>query len=155
MPARASCPLRGQHASRTQSAWRPICIALYGGGRRENVVRTLLRRLGLCASIVAMGWPAGAGQPLAARVVTNAGIAPCDIVIQVFIESDAHNRAVKIEIESETFYTSSTADLEGAQAPRTKQVRFRMLPAGSYDVRVTLIGNEGARGFYASEVELW
>ena len=64
-------------------------------------------------------------------------------MIQAFIQPDARNRAVSFEIDSDAFYTKSVAELEGAQAARIKQVTFQSVPAGSYEVRVTLLGTNG------------
>jgi hypothetical protein len=111
--------------------------------------------MGLCALVVAIGWPAAAGEPLTVRVITSSRLAPSDVVIQAFIESDSRNRGVSFEVDSGAYYTSSEAELEGAEAPRTKQVRFRMLPAGSYAVRVTVFGPEERLARVLAKVDLW
>jgi hypothetical protein len=114
----------------------------------------VLHQVGLCTLIVAISWPAAAGEAVRARVNPTAGLAPCDIVIQAFIEPHALNRAVSFIVDSGTFYSRSVAELDGDRSPRTKEVRFRMLPAGSYQVRVTLIGSDGERGQFLDNVHL-
>jgi hypothetical protein len=118
-------------------------------------VPTVPRRIGMCALIVAVGWPVTASTPLTARVSPTSGLAPADVMIHAFIEPDARNRAVSFVVESSRFYSSSTAELPGDRAPRAKDVRFRMLPAGSYEVTVTLLGTEGERDRAAFMVNLW
>jgi hypothetical protein len=110
---------------------------------KGNVVQTVLSRMALCGLVVAIGWPAAAGEPLTVRVLTTSRFAPSDVVVQAFIESDSRNREVSFEVDSAAYYTRSEAELEGDEAPRSKEVTFRMLPAGSYKVCVTLLGTDG------------
>jgi hypothetical protein len=57
-------------------------------------------------------------------------------------------------LDSAAFYSSSDVALEGERAPRTKEVTFRNVPAGAYNVSVTLIGNDGQRTSATREVWL-
>src|SRR5262249_41266620 len=121
---------------------------------RRNGMRAALHRAGQCALVGVISWPAAAGEAVRARVSPTAGLAPCDIVIQAFIEPHALNRAVSFIVDSGTFYSRSVSELDGDRSPRTKEVRFRMLPAGSYEVRVTVIGSDGERGQVLGSVHL-
>lgn len=112
-------------------------------------------RLALCAIAVAIGWPVGGEEPLRGRVRPSYGIAPSDVVIQAFIEPNPLNRSVTFVVDSGSFYSSSVAELDGDRAPRSKEIRFRMLPAGSYEVRLTLTGTEGERSNLIRSFELW
>jgi len=110
----------------------------------------------ICALLLTIGGPAAGREVVRGRVSPDYGFAPADIVVQAFIETDVLNRAISFVIESPQFYESSSTELEGDRAPRTKEVRFRMLPAGSYEVTVTVYGgNEQPRGRFVSHVELW
>jgi hypothetical protein len=119
-------------------------------------VPTLLKRMGMYALFVAVGWPAAAVErdAVTARVRPSVGFAPSDVVIQAFIEPNALNRSVTFVADSGTYYASSMANLDGDQAPRVTEVRFRTLPEGWYEVRVTLFGTEGERGRFVGTVEL-
>ena len=103
--------------------------------------------IGVCLVmlVLAAAWPRADDQPLGLRVSPTIGMAPTDIVVRAFIEPDTRNRSVVFSVDSAAFYSSSDAELEGDRAPRTKQVTFRSVPAGAYDVRVTLIGTDGHR----------
>jgi hypothetical protein len=114
----------------------------------------MLKRMLLCVLIAGMGWPAAAGEALTARVRPSVGIAPSDVVIQVFIEPNELNRSVTYVIDSDTFYSSSMTELNGERAPRERDVTFRMVPAGAYQVRVTLNGTKGERGHFEAYIEL-
>ena len=118
-------------------------------------MQTVLKRMWLCALIVAMGWPVAAGEPLKARVTLRLETGRSDVVIQAFIEPNALNRSVAFVLDSGMFYTSSAAELDGERAPRVKEVVFRNLPGGSYEVSVALFGAGGERGRVVSEIELW
>ena len=103
--------------------------------------------IGVCLVmlVLAAAWPRAEDQSLGVHVSPIIGLAPTDIVVRAFIEPDPRNRAVVFSVDSAAFYSSSDAELEGDRAPRTKQVTFRSVPAGSYKVRVTLIGTDGQR----------
>jgi hypothetical protein len=110
--------------------------------------------IGLLFAAILGANPAG-DEPLTARVLPFGCVAPCDIMIQAFIERHASNRSVQFVIDSGAFYVSSVAELEGDRAPRSKEIRFRMLPAGTYDVQVKLFGTDGERGSVLSRIRLW
>jgi hypothetical protein len=98
---------------------------------------------------------AAANEPLAARVRPVGCVAPCDILIQAFIEPHASNRVIEFIVDSGVFFTSSRLELNGERAPRAQEVRFRDVPSGEYEVRVTLIGTDGERGGVVKHVWLW
>src|SRR5262245_18564600 len=102
----------------------------------------MLHRVALFAAVIAFGSQVTGREAIAIRVAPSMGLAPCDVVVQAFIEPNEHNRSVAVEIESTNFFTSSEAGLDGDRAPRSKEVRFRNLPAGVYQVRVTLITDQ-------------
>ena len=110
--------------------------------------------IGVCVVmfVLAAAWPRANTLSLGLHVSPTIGIAPTDVVVRAFIEPDMRNRAVVFIIDSTAFYSSSDAELEGDRAPRTKQVTFRNLPAGLYNVSVSLIGTEGARTSAMREV---
>jgi hypothetical protein len=119
-------------------------------------VRPRLSRIGLCVLIMTIGWPAAGGEVVTGRVMPRNGIAPADILVQAFIEPNVLNRSVSFVVDSRAFYTSSSVELEGDRAPRMKEVRFRMLPAGWYEVTMTVYGgNKEPRGKVVDHIELW
>src|SRR5262249_46272326 len=99
--------------------------------RSEAVKRIVIRTL-LCVSVVVVALPTAGGGVLDARVYPPFAFAPCNVRVQAFIEPDARNRSIEFVLDSESLYTSSTAELDGDRAPRTKEVMFRNLPAGTY-----------------------
>src|SRR4249920_3560039 len=61
-----------------------------------------------------------------------------DLVVQVLIQRDAENDAMRVTAESSNYFASSEMELEGGYAPRVKVVRFRDLPSGFYEVTGTV-----------------
>jgi len=114
---------------------------------------TVCRRLlGVSLAIVAL--TESSGSELSIRVFPPAAYASCDVLVQAIIERDARNRSVEFVIDSGGFFSSSTAELEGGNAPRVKQVTFRRLPAGNYQIRVTVIGTDGRRATVMRYIDL-
>ena len=54
------------------------------------------------------------------------------------VEPSAANRALVIEVESGSHYSSSEVPLQGEQAPRSRSMFLKNLPAGDYRVVATL-----------------
>jgi hypothetical protein len=63
--------------------------------------------------------------------------------VRTSIEADPDNRAIEIVIDSPDFYRSSTIELEGDRAPRTRIHVFRSVPSGSYVISARLLGQDG------------
>lgn len=99
--------------------------------------------------------PVGAGERLAMRVSPNVSFAPANLVVRATVEADAGNRAIEIIAESADFYRESEIQLDGDKAPRTTTFEFRSLPSGTYDVKATLLGENGkARALAHAEVNV-
>ena len=108
--------------------------------------RTVRKTIVLLMLMLAVAVPLRAGDKvLEIRVLPVRGRAPTDLIVQAFITPDARNRSLIFVIDSAEMYGSSSAALEAERAPRTTQVRFRGVPEGEYQVRVTLVGSNGDR----------
>ena len=59
--------------------------------------------------------------------------------IEVLIETDGDNRALRIVADSGEHLRSSTIPLEGARAARFHSVVYRAMPAGHYEIQVELL----------------
>ena len=56
------------------------------------------------------------------------------------VAPNAANRVLRVEIDSAGYYRSSDIQLEGASAPMSHFVDWKEVPAGKYDLRVTVLG---------------
>ena len=93
--------------------------------------------------IVAAATAGRASESVAIRVSPAIAFAPADLVIRTNIEPNEHNRAIAIVADSNSFYRSSSIQLEGDRAPKTTTVTFHSVPAGEYDITASLIGPDG------------
>jgi hypothetical protein len=101
----------------------------------------------LAAAVSVRPAPVKAGNKLALRLSQTVASAPAEVVVTATVERDADNRALEVAAESGDFFRSSLIALEGDQAPRTTQLRFKNLPSGEYVVVVVLHGRHGERTF--------
>lgn len=53
------------------------------------------------------------------------------------------NRVLRVEIDSDDYYRSSDIPLEGASAPMSHFVDWKQVPAGNYDLIVSVLGTSG------------
>lgn len=107
---------------------------------------TVIRSAVLAAACVGLNpGLAGSEDRLSIRVSPAMTMAPAFVIVRAVIESDQDNRALDVIAESDDFYTSSQVPLNGTQSPRTKEVRFEGLPAGSYQITAILVGSRGHR----------
>jgi hypothetical protein len=86
---------------------------------------------------------AAANNEVGIRVWPSTAIEPATLRIQVVVERNAQNRALRIVADSSEFFTSSEVPLEGDRSQRVRVVTFRSVPAGRYELRGELIGENG------------
>jgi hypothetical protein len=86
---------------------------------------------------------AAANNEVGIRVWPATAIEPATLRIQVVVERNAQNRALRIVADSSEFFTSSEVPLEGDRSSRVRVVTFRGVPAGRYELRGELIGENG------------
>jgi hypothetical protein len=72
------------------------------------------------------------------NLVPTACLAPCSMRVTVRVAPDASNRSVTIQAESQEFFRSSTRPLEGVEAARIHELLLSEVPAGEYEVTVTV-----------------
>ena len=77
--------------------------------------------------------------PLRIHVSPTTARAPADLYIYVSVARRHENRLLRVTAESEEFFRSSEAQLDGEFSARVTVFRFRELPPGDYQVRAELI----------------
>jgi hypothetical protein len=83
-------------------------------------------------------------EPVLISVGPSISFEPGNVRIVSRVEPSAANRALVIEVESGSHYSSSEVPLEGEQAPRSRAIFLKNLPAGDYQVVATLRKETGA-----------
>jgi hypothetical protein len=111
------------------------------------IVMTVRRCVILLAAIVSLGGrPAIAGdEPLQVRISPAMSAAPAFIRVHATVKPHEANRALEIAADSGTFFRSSLVQLDGSRAPVATDSYLKNLPAGTYEVTVTLVTATGPR----------
>jgi hypothetical protein len=91
----------------------------------------------LCATAAA------GSEKLTLRVTPNFSSAPSTVIVRAYVEPNVHNRRLRVEADSGTFYRSSEIQLDGADAPILTEFRLMSLPGGKYTVVATLVDAMG------------
>ena len=96
--------------------------------------------------------PAAAGQPVSIRLTSRALPAPGFLRVLVYVEPDAANRALTLEVDGEPLFRSSEVALAGAKEKRTHQFEVKDLKPGEYVVRAVLRGGGRVRAMSEDKV---
>jgi hypothetical protein len=102
-----------------------------------------MKRAVVTALLLCPVWAQAAGSGLQVRVSPQRGLAPADVAVTVTLAANDDNRLLEVVVESALFFEASAIDLDGARGPHVRDVRFRRLPAGDYEVRVLVRDAEG------------
>lgn len=76
---------------------------------------------------------------------------PGFVRLLIRLERDAANRVLVVEVDSLDLFRSSLVALDGAAAPAVHWLRFGSLPAGEYEVTVTVYRNDESSSVARSE----
>jgi hypothetical protein len=108
---------------------------------------TSLLRTALAASVMCLAIAPAAGHAegdrLSLIVSPVFSIAPASVVVRAIVEHDPDNRQLQFVADSPDFYRSSVRVLDGERAPRISEMRLNNIPAGAYEVTVTLYDVDG------------
>jgi hypothetical protein len=95
--------------------------------------------VGAVTALMATGAAAAADeQPVLLTVGPPISFEPGNIRITSRVTPSAANRALIIVVDSGSHYSSSEVRLDGEQAPRSRSMFLKNLPAGDYEVVATL-----------------
>jgi hypothetical protein len=81
-----------------------------------------------------------AGDELTLRLTPRFVSAPGYLRSLIRVSPNEKNRVLRVEIDSAGYYRSSDIQLEGASAPMSHFVDWKEVPAGKYDLRVSVLG---------------
>ena len=108
---------------------------------RSHITRIALVTAGLFVSATALN----AGNSLSLRVSPRISTAPGYVLVTATVERHPDNRTLEIAANSPDFFRSSEIQLDGASAPMSHFMDWKEVPAGKYDLIVTVIGQSGTR----------
>jgi len=84
-----------------------------------------------------------AAEPITIDVTPQVTHSPGDVRATAFVQRDRDNRKLTFVAMSDSFYRSSTRELDGMNASRVHVMVFRGLPAGTYDVEARVTKSDG------------
>lgn len=87
--------------------------------------------------------PLAGDEAITVSVSPTMSVEPANISVRVLVVPNSANRAMEIVAESADYYRSSEVSLDGASAARSSFFEYRDLPAGDYEVRGVLLGQNG------------
>jgi len=85
------------------------------------------------------------GDDLSLRMTPRFVAAPGYLRSLIRVAPNADNRLLRVEIDSAGYYRSSEIELDGASAPMSHFMDWKAVPAGKYDLIVTVMGPSGPR----------
>ena len=101
------------------------------------------------------GWSAlSADEPLTVSVFPTVAVARGEAHLRIVVERNDQNRALSWEVDGPGYYRSSTAQLEGADAPRNWFFAVKDLTPGNYVVRATLKRNNNSQSVASTQMRV-
>ena len=111
--------------------------------QRPSYVRSSASRETTAALAPARAAVAQADKPadeLTLRLTPRFVSAPGYLRSLIRVAPHEANRTLRVEIDSDGYYRSSDIQLDGASAPTSHFVDWKEVPAGKYDLRVSVLG---------------
>lgn len=92
---------------------------------------------------------------LSVRVTPKYCREPCPVMMIIGLDPNEADRELTVEADSFKFYRSSLIQLEGEDEPSVHRLLWKNLPAGNYEIRVTLKRATGEERQIASDVRVF
>lgn len=97
---------------------------------------------------------AGSDEVVELRLTATFALAPASVGSVIKVPHHADNRLLRVIADSEDYYRSSDISLEGSSAALSHVVWFKEMPAGRYNIEVTVYGTQGPRGHRMEHLEV-
>jgi hypothetical protein len=88
------------------------------------------------------------------RLTASFAMAPASVGGVIRVPRNDDNRLLRVVADSDHYYRSSDINLEGGNAPLNHTVWFKEMPAGRYNIEVTVFGAHGPRGVRMERLEV-
>jgi len=110
---------------------------------RSSVARETTAALAGAPARAAVAQADKPGDEVTLRLTPRFVSAPGYLRSLIRVTPNAENRLLRVEIDSAGYYRSSDIQLDGASAPTSHFMDWKEVPAGKYDLIVTVIGQGG------------
>ena len=128
----------GHAVSAQDAATRPAYV-------RTSASREATAALAGAPARAAVAQANKAADEVTLRLTPRFVMAPGFFRSMIRVAPHADNRLMRVEIDSDGFYRSSDIELDGASAPMSHFLDWKDVPAGKYELTVTVIGPTGTR----------
>lgn len=102
----------------------------------------------------ALSAAAGAPDPITVRLLPATVMEHNDVKAMVTVEERPENRRLVVALDGPEFYSSTQRTLDGKKGPRSHEFFFRALPAGMYELRVSVEDDRGHTRSVAQSFEV-
>jgi hypothetical protein len=113
-------------------------------GRKDGAMNRYLG-LAMAAGILAGSTHTNADEAVSITVRPAVTTYRGSAQLKVLVARDEKNRSLEWEVDGPNYYRSSSIEMDGAAAPRSYFFVMRELPAGEFEVRVTVTRNDQTR----------
>jgi len=77
------------------------------------------------------------------RAWPSTSFEPANLRVEVIVRRSAENRWIRVTADSSEYFSSSESQLDGEHSAPLRVVTFRQLPAGFYELRSEVFGDDG------------
>ena len=98
--------------------------------------------------------PLNANESITVSVYPAVAVARGEAQLKIFVERNDQNRTLNWEVDGPNYYRSSTAQLDGADAPRSWFFAVKDLQPGSYQVRAVVKRNNDSESVASTQMRV-
>jgi hypothetical protein len=111
-------------------------------------------RLLMVAGILTGSMQSSADEAVSVTVRPAVATVHGNAQVKVLVARNESNRALIWEIDGPSYYRSSAMELDGASSPRSYVFMARDLPAGVFEVRVTVRRNDNSTAVDSRQIRV-
>ena len=98
--------------------------------------------------------PLNADESITLSVYPAVAVARGEAQLKIFIERNDQNRTLNWEVDGPNYYRSSTAQLDGADSPRSWFFAVKDLLPGTYQVRAAVKRNNNSESSASTQMRV-
>jgi hypothetical protein len=95
-----------------------------------------------------------ADEPVTISVYPNIAVARGEARLKILVQPNDQNRTLNWEVDGPNYYRSSTAQLDGADSPRSWLFFVKDLTPGSYQIRATVKRSNNSESVAATQMQV-
>ena len=98
--------------------------------------------------------PLNADEPITVSIYPAVAVARGEANLKIFVERNDQNRMLNWEVDGPGYYRSSTAQLDGAESPRSWFFSVKDLTPGMYNIRATVRRSNNSESVAATQMRV-